>query len=143
MFMRWNEPAKIDAPISGNVVVNGPFEPLTIMLDEWPDLRGRTDFVKARSLCRAAVAGRKDPEEARAIFINVAKEATSSIEHTGRRIFFFHPLTRKCTPFYHFLVPVIDRRTLRPYRRRKLRERPSAAEAQWWYPALSGARVPR
>jgi hypothetical protein len=74
MTMKWNEPVRIEAPISGDVQVNGPFEALAVLLDEWPDLRG-PGYVRARSLCRAAVAGRKDAEEAREIFITAAREA--------------------------------------------------------------------
>ncbi|WP_436040813.1 DUF982 domain-containing protein [Rhizobium sp. LjRoot98] len=45
-----------------------------VLMDEWPDLRG-AGYVRARSFCRAAIAGRKDAEEAREIFVIAAKEA--------------------------------------------------------------------
>lgn len=74
MPTRWREPVKINAPKSGIVRVDGPFEALVVLLDEWPDMRG-PGYVRARSLCRAAIAGRKDAEEARQTFMVAAKEA--------------------------------------------------------------------
>jgi hypothetical protein len=74
MPTKWREPVKINAPISGDVRVDGPFEALVVLMDEWPNLRG-AGYVRARSLCRAAIAGRKDAEEAREIFVVAAKEA--------------------------------------------------------------------
>ncbi len=74
MPARWKEPVKITAPLSGDVRVDGPFAALVVLMDEWPDLRG-AGYVRARSLCRAAVAGRKDAEEARETFVIAAKEA--------------------------------------------------------------------
>jgi hypothetical protein len=71
---RWNQPVKITTPHSGNQTVHGPFAALIFLLDEWPDMRG-PDYVQARSLCRAAIAGRKTPEEAREVFVRAAKEA--------------------------------------------------------------------
>ena len=63
MSAKWHEPVNIQVPKSGDVRVDGPFEALVVMMDEWPNLRG-AGYVKARSLCRAAIAGRKDAEEA-------------------------------------------------------------------------------
>lgn len=74
MPARWREPIKINAPISGIVGIDGPFEALVVLLDEWPDMRGPS-YVRARSVCRAAIAGRKNAEEARQIFLVAAKEA--------------------------------------------------------------------
>ncbi|WEZ82105.1 DUF982 domain-containing protein [Rhizobium sp. 32-5/1] len=74
MPARWNEPVIINAPVSGRVQVTGPFEALVVLMDEWPDLRG-AGYVRARSMCRAAIAGRRDAEDARVQFIGAAKEA--------------------------------------------------------------------
>jgi hypothetical protein len=74
MSSKWRQPVKIHAPISGDVRIDGPFEALVVLMDEWPNLRG-AGYVRARSLCRAAIAGRKDAEEAREIFVVAAKEA--------------------------------------------------------------------
>jgi len=74
MSAKWHEPVNIQVPKSGDVRVDGPFEALVVLMDEWPNLRG-AGYVKARSLCRAAIAGRKDAEEAREIFVVAAKEA--------------------------------------------------------------------
>jgi hypothetical protein len=70
----WREPVKITTPVSGEVCVDGPFQALVVLMDEWPDLRG-AGYIRARSLCRAAIAGRKDAEDAREIFVAAAKEA--------------------------------------------------------------------
>jgi hypothetical protein len=40
----------------------------------WPDRRGPL-YVAARSVCRAAIAGRRSPEEAREIFMSATREA--------------------------------------------------------------------
>jgi len=71
---KWQEPVKITVPLSGSVRVDGPFVALVVLMDEWPNIRG-PGYVKARSLCRAAIAGRKTVEEARAHFIEAAREA--------------------------------------------------------------------
>lgn len=70
----WEEPIKITLPLSGGQTVQGPFAALIFLLDEWPDLRGPA-YVRARSVCRAAVAGRTSPEEARETFLSAAREA--------------------------------------------------------------------
>lgn len=74
MTDKWREPVQINAPISGTVHVDGPFGALVVLLDEWPDLRG-PGYVQARSFCRAAIAGRRSPEEARDHFVRAAREA--------------------------------------------------------------------
>ncbi len=74
MPARWTEPVIINAPVSGRLEVKGPFEALVILMDEWPDLRG-AGYIRARSICRAAIAGRRDAEEARIEFIGAAQEA--------------------------------------------------------------------
>jgi hypothetical protein len=77
MPARWREPVKIKAPISGSMRVDGPFDALVVLMDEWPDMRG-PGYVRARSLRRAAIAGRKDAEEARESFLVAAREADLS-----------------------------------------------------------------
>lgn len=71
---QWEEPIRINTPASGYQTVKGPFAALIILLDEWPDLRGPA-YVRARSTCRAAIAGRTTPEEAREKFLCAAREA--------------------------------------------------------------------
>jgi hypothetical protein len=44
------------------------------MANLWPDRRGPF-YVAARSVCRAAIDGRKSAEEAREIFISAMREA--------------------------------------------------------------------
>ena len=58
MSAKWHEPVNIQVPKSGDVRVDGPFEALVVLMDERPNLRG-AGYVKARSLCRAAIAGRR------------------------------------------------------------------------------------
>ncbi|KXG87302.1 DUF982 domain-containing protein [Agrobacterium bohemicum] len=70
----WGEPVQISMPVSGRQTVQGPFAALIFLLDEWPDLRGPA-YVRARSICRAAIAGRTSPEEARETFLRAASEA--------------------------------------------------------------------
>lgn len=70
----WREPIKIKMPVSGNQTVKGPFTALIFLLDEWPDLRG-VAYQQARSICRAALAGRISVEEARETFLKAAREA--------------------------------------------------------------------
>ncbi|OLP56923.1 hypothetical protein BJF92_11125 [Rhizobium rhizosphaerae] len=57
--------------------VNGPSEALDWMSRNWPDARGPC-YVAARSLCRAAMSGRRSPEEAREMFLSAAEEARLS-----------------------------------------------------------------
>nr|WP_083639330.1 DUF982 domain-containing protein [Xaviernesmea oryzae] len=57
--------------------VSGPSEALDWMSRNWPDARGPR-YVAARSLCRAAMSGRKSPEEARDMFLSAAEEARLS-----------------------------------------------------------------
>lgn len=71
---KWSNPVELGVGQKGSQVVQGPFEALIVLLDTWPDLRGPR-YVAARSVCRAAIDGRKSPEEAREIFISAAKEA--------------------------------------------------------------------
>ncbi len=70
----WGEPVKISMLVSGRQTVEGPFAALIFLLDEWPDLRG-PEYVRARSICRAAIAGRTSSEEARETFVLAAHEA--------------------------------------------------------------------
>ncbi|MGV1873744.1 DUF982 domain-containing protein [Agrobacterium rosae] len=70
----WQEPVEIKAPKSGNQTVHGPFAALIFLLDEWPNLRGPA-YLKAKTICRAALAGRKSVEEARETFLRAVREA--------------------------------------------------------------------
>jgi hypothetical protein len=70
----WQKPVRVAFGPLGTEVINGPFEALTLLTDRWPDMRG-VHFVKARSVCRAAVDGRRTPEEARQHFEQAVSEA--------------------------------------------------------------------
>ncbi|MGV1822665.1 DUF982 domain-containing protein [Agrobacterium tumefaciens] len=71
---RWSSPVTILSTEGGRQTVRGPFEALIFLLDEWPDKRGPA-YVRARSACRAALAGRQGPDWARDMFLQAAQEA--------------------------------------------------------------------
>lgn len=71
---RWSSPVTILSTEGGRQTVHGPFEALIFLLDEWPDKRGPA-YVRARSACRAALAGRQGPDCAREMFLRAAQEA--------------------------------------------------------------------
>lgn len=64
---QWNEPVRVVLGESDQQLVKGPHDALAMMTEQWPFLRG-VEFVRARSLCRAALDGRKTIEEARIQF---------------------------------------------------------------------------
>lgn len=64
---RWTEPVEVNLEANGKSVIAGPFEALTLLTEGWPKIGGLS-FVRARSACRAALDGRKSPEEARKCF---------------------------------------------------------------------------
>ncbi|TXI02953.1 MAG: DUF982 domain-containing protein [Rhizobium sp.] len=70
----WNTPVEISFRAIGSEAVNGPFEALIVLTDRWPDRSG-LNFIKARNACRAAIAGRRNSEEARCAFLAAAREA--------------------------------------------------------------------
>ncbi|SEH24801.1 DUF982 domain-containing protein [Rhizobium sp. NFR12] len=70
----WQKPVKVAFGNLGTEVINGPSEALILLLDHWPDLRG-PHFVRARSACRAALEGRRSPEDARQFFEQAVSEA--------------------------------------------------------------------
>jgi hypothetical protein len=72
--LKWKSPVSIGFAHSEQRTVNNPFEALICLTDLWPSMRGLR-FLKARSACRAALDGRKTPEEARREFIAAAEEA--------------------------------------------------------------------
>lgn len=72
--IKWSSPIEVGFVPGGAQTVNGPTEALHCLANMWPDRRG-PQYVAARSGCRAAVAGRKTVEEARALFISAAQEA--------------------------------------------------------------------
>ncbi|MBB3592565.1 hypothetical protein FHX08_002909 [Rhizobium sp. BK529] len=71
---RWNSPIKVGFEEAGARTVNGPFDALACLSDLWPAARG-LQYLRARSVCRAALDGRKSVEEARAEFVAAAQEA--------------------------------------------------------------------
>ena len=70
---RWTEPVEVNLDANGKSVVAGPFEALTLLTEGWPNRRGLS-FVRARSACRAALDGRKSPEEARKCFTDAVSD---------------------------------------------------------------------
>ncbi|MGO4438996.1 DUF982 domain-containing protein [Rhizobium sp. RAF56] len=72
--VHWEDPVKI-AFMRGVVrKIDGPSEALRCLADLWPDQRG-PNYVSARMLCRAALAGRRSAEEARMAFMTATREA--------------------------------------------------------------------
>jgi hypothetical protein len=69
----WSRPVQIELGPSGSRSVNGPFEAMIYLTDLWPNRSG-LHFIRARNACKAAVAGRKNPEDARSEFLAAAKE---------------------------------------------------------------------
>ncbi len=71
---RWSAPVDFNFPLSGAHKVGGPFEALVHMTEQWPAVQG-PNFVRARSACRAALAGHKSVDEARIAFEAAVAEA--------------------------------------------------------------------
>lgn len=74
----WHKPVEVTLGQLGTEMVNGPFEALTVLTDRWPDHRG-PQFVRARSACRAALDGRRSPEDARRVFEDAVSEASTHV----------------------------------------------------------------
>lgn len=72
--IKWSSPIQVGFSQGDAKIVSGPSEALHCMADLWPDRRGPV-YVAARSVCRAAIDGRRSAEEARALFISAAQEA--------------------------------------------------------------------
>lgn len=70
----WGKPLEIDFSPSGVVAISGPTEALNCLAHFWPDHRGPR-YVAARSVCRAAIDGRKSLEQAREVFVTAVEEA--------------------------------------------------------------------
>ena len=71
---RWSAPVEFNFPSNGSYEVGGPFEALVHMTEQWPAIQG-PNFVRARSACRAALAGHKSVDEARTAFEAAVAEA--------------------------------------------------------------------
>jgi hypothetical protein len=72
--IKWSNPIEVDFAQGDAKTVTGPSEALRCLSEMWPDRRGPL-YVAARSVCRAAVDGRRSAEEAREIFISATREA--------------------------------------------------------------------
>lgn len=70
----WQKPVQVAFGNLGTETITSTYEALAVLTDRWPDLRG-PQFVKARSCCRAALDGRRTPEEARTQFEQAVSEA--------------------------------------------------------------------
>ncbi len=77
---RWTEPVEVNFDKTNKNIVAGPFDALALLTDDWPLTRG-LNFVRARSACRAALDGRKSPEEARKCFEEAVSEARRQKTH--------------------------------------------------------------
>jgi len=71
---QWNKPVCVARDNAHEQLVKGPHDALALMTEGWPFLRG-AEFVRARSLCRAALDGRRTVEEARIQFEQAVSEA--------------------------------------------------------------------
>ncbi|WP_421361867.1 DUF982 domain-containing protein [Agrobacterium rosae] len=71
---RWSAPVEFNFPSNGSYEVGGPFEALVHMTEQWPAVQG-PNFVRARSACRAALAGHKSVDDARTAFEASVAEA--------------------------------------------------------------------
>jgi hypothetical protein len=69
----WNEPVDISVGEIESRHINGPDDAITALIDRWRNRRGAA-YVKALTACRAAIAGRIDPEEARPHFVAAVQE---------------------------------------------------------------------
>jgi hypothetical protein len=76
---RWNKPVQISLSKEGSHEVQGPFEALMHLTENWPAEKNLT-FVKARSACRGALAGHKTIDEARIAFEAAAAEARKQFD---------------------------------------------------------------
>jgi hypothetical protein len=74
MTEKWKRPIEVGFGIAGYRVVTGPFDAMICLTDMWPNKRGPR-FIRARVSVDAALAGRGDPEQARAEFLAAAEEA--------------------------------------------------------------------
>ena len=72
--VKWSNPIEVGFSQGDARTVTGPSEALNCLTDMWPDRRGPL-YVAARSVCRAAIDGRRSAEEAREIFISATREA--------------------------------------------------------------------
>ena len=69
----WNRPIELGLTGGDICMVKGPSDALACLAGQWPH-RGPY-YVAARSACRAAIAGRRTPDEARKLFIFAVEEA--------------------------------------------------------------------
>lgn len=70
---KWEKPIEVSFVGQDSRIVGGPFEALICLTEGWPDMRG-IQFLRARSKCRAALAGRSSAEEARSEFLAAVRE---------------------------------------------------------------------
>lgn len=71
---KWQSPIRISTGTCGSELVDGPFQAVIYLTDSWPD-RNSVSFIQARNACRGALAGRVDPEVARAKFLAAVEAA--------------------------------------------------------------------
>ncbi|KQO79074.1 DUF982 domain-containing protein [Rhizobium sp. Leaf262] len=76
----WTEPVEVNFDKTTKDIIAGPFDALALLTENWPHTRG-LNFVRARSACRAALDGRKTPEEARKCFEDAVSEAKRQRAH--------------------------------------------------------------
>lgn len=76
---RWNKPVELSFSTTGAHEVQGPFEALMHLTENWSAEQELT-FVKARSACRGALAGHKTIAEARIAFEAAAAEARKQFD---------------------------------------------------------------
>jgi len=73
-YEQWREPICVMFNRDELRTVSGPSDALICLMDRWPVMSGLR-FIRARSACRAALAGRASAEVARMEFLAAVKEA--------------------------------------------------------------------
>jgi len=71
---RWSEIVTLTIKPGEFITLKNPAEALEFLDGPWPDSPGPR-HAAARRFCRAAIAGNKDSEDARKVFVEAAQEA--------------------------------------------------------------------
>ncbi|KRB55204.1 hypothetical protein ASE04_05715 [Rhizobium sp. Root708] len=75
---KWQSPIKISTGNRSSETIGSPFEAVIYLTDSWPE-RSSVSFIEARNACRGALAGRIDPEVARAKFLAAVQAAKMQV----------------------------------------------------------------
>ncbi|MDF1631234.1 DUF982 domain-containing protein [Mycoplana sp. MJR14] len=69
----WSPPVELRFGLGGNRTVTSAFEALICLEDIWPK-RTDAEYTRAKIACKAALAGRLTPGEAREAFVSAADQ---------------------------------------------------------------------